>query len=88
LQTEDYARAILAVSPGVTEDEVNARLAARMKRQTIVTRDHRPRRGSWRTKLRFTAASAPRRSQQRRPARRRPTTYATSSAITGEFNPL
>jgi Domain of unknown function (DUF5753) len=42
LQTEDYARAILAVSPGVTEDEVNARLAARMKRQAIVTRDHPP----------------------------------------------
>jgi hypothetical protein len=29
LQTEDYARAILAVNPGVTDDEVSARLAAR-----------------------------------------------------------
>jgi transcriptional regulator with XRE-family HTH domain len=42
LQTEDYARAILAVSPGVTNDEVNARLAARMKRQVILTRDDPP----------------------------------------------
>ena len=42
LQTEDYAREILAVSPGVTEDEVNARLAARMKRQVILTRDDPP----------------------------------------------
>jgi hypothetical protein len=42
LQTEAYARAILAASPGVTEDEVNARLAARMKRQAILTRDDPP----------------------------------------------
>ena len=42
LQTEDYAREILAVSPGVTGDEVNARLAARMKRQVILTRDDPP----------------------------------------------
>jgi transcriptional regulator with XRE-family HTH domain len=42
LQTEDYARAILAVSPGVTDEEVNARLAARMKRQVILTRDDPP----------------------------------------------
>jgi hypothetical protein len=42
LQTEDYARAILAVSPGVTDDEVSARLAARMKRQAILTRDDPP----------------------------------------------
>ena len=42
LQTEDYAREILAVSPGVTDDEVNARLAARMKRQAILTRDAPP----------------------------------------------
>ncbi len=39
LQTEDYARAILAVNPGVTEDEVSARLAARLARQAILTRD-------------------------------------------------
>ena len=42
LQTEDYARAILAVSPGVTEDEVSGRLAARMTRQTILTREDPP----------------------------------------------
>jgi transcriptional regulator with XRE-family HTH domain len=39
LQTADYARAILTVNPGVTEDEVGARLAARLERQAIVTRD-------------------------------------------------
>jgi transcriptional regulator with XRE-family HTH domain len=42
LQTEAYAREILAVSPGVTDDEVSARLAARMKRQAILTRDTPP----------------------------------------------
>ena len=42
LQTEDYARAIQAVTPGVTDDEVNARTAARMKRQAILTRDDPP----------------------------------------------
>jgi transcriptional regulator with XRE-family HTH domain len=43
LQTEDYARAILAVNPGMPDDEqVNARLAARLKRQTIQTRDAPP----------------------------------------------
>ena len=42
LQTEDYARAILGVTPGVTDDEVSARVAARMKRQAILTRDDPP----------------------------------------------
>ena len=42
LQTEDYARAILTVNPGVTEDEVNGRLAARLARQAILTRDDPP----------------------------------------------
>src|SRR6266851_3204992 len=42
LQTEDYARAILAVEPGVTDDEVSARLAARLARQAILTRDDPP----------------------------------------------
>jgi transcriptional regulator with XRE-family HTH domain len=42
LQTEDYARAILAVDPGVTDDQVNARLAARLSRQAILTRDEPP----------------------------------------------
>jgi transcriptional regulator with XRE-family HTH domain len=39
LQTEDYARAILAVEPGVTHDEVSARLNARLARQAMLTRD-------------------------------------------------
>jgi transcriptional regulator with XRE-family HTH domain len=42
LQTEDYARAILSVDPGVTDDQVNARLAARLSRQAILTRDDPP----------------------------------------------
>jgi transcriptional regulator with XRE-family HTH domain len=42
LQTEDYARKILSVGPGATEDEVSARLAARMKRQAILTREDPP----------------------------------------------
>ncbi len=39
LQTADYARSILIVNPGVTDDEVGARLAARLDRQAILTRD-------------------------------------------------
>ena len=42
LQTEDYARAILTVEPGVTEDQVSERLAARLARQAILTRDDPP----------------------------------------------
>jgi transcriptional regulator with XRE-family HTH domain len=42
LQTEEYARAILTVEPGATEDEVSARLAARLARQAILTRDDPP----------------------------------------------
>jgi transcriptional regulator with XRE-family HTH domain len=42
LQTEAYARAILAVNPGVTEDQVSERLAARLARQVILTRDDPP----------------------------------------------
>ena len=42
LQTEDYARAILAVNPGVTDEEIGARLAARIKRQAILARDDPP----------------------------------------------
>jgi Domain of unknown function (DUF5753)/Helix-turn-helix domain len=42
LQTEDYARVILTVEPGVTEDEVDARLAARLARQATLTRDDPP----------------------------------------------
>jgi transcriptional regulator with XRE-family HTH domain len=42
LQTEDYARSILGVNPGVTDDQVNARLAARLARQKTMTRDDPP----------------------------------------------
>jgi Domain of unknown function (DUF5753)/Helix-turn-helix domain len=42
LQTEGYARAILAVEPGVTDDDVSARLTARLARQAILTRDDPP----------------------------------------------
>jgi transcriptional regulator with XRE-family HTH domain len=42
LQTEDYARVILAMNPGVTDDQVAARLAARLERQALLTRDEPP----------------------------------------------
>jgi transcriptional regulator with XRE-family HTH domain len=42
LQTEQYARAILAVEPGVTEEQVSERLAARLARQAILARDDPP----------------------------------------------
>ena len=42
LQTEDYARAILAVNPGVTDEQVTARLATRLERQALLTRDEPP----------------------------------------------
>ncbi len=42
LQTQEYARAILAVNPGVTEDQVRERLAARLARQAILARDDPP----------------------------------------------
>jgi len=42
LQTEDYARSILAVNPGVTDNQVNDRLAARLGRQAILTREDPP----------------------------------------------
>jgi transcriptional regulator with XRE-family HTH domain len=42
LQTEDYARAILATDPGATDDQVAARLSARLSRQAILTRDDPP----------------------------------------------
>jgi transcriptional regulator with XRE-family HTH domain len=42
LQTADYARSILTVNPGTTEDEVSARLAARLERQAVLTRDDPP----------------------------------------------
>jgi Domain of unknown function (DUF5753) len=42
LQTEEYARAILTVEPGVSEDAVAAHTAARMARQAIVDRADAP----------------------------------------------
>ena len=42
LQTEEYARAILAVNPGVTDAQVSERLAARLARQALLSRDDPP----------------------------------------------
>jgi hypothetical protein len=42
LQTEQYARGILTVEPGVTEDQVSERLAARLARQAVLVRDDPP----------------------------------------------
>ena len=42
LQTEDYARAILAMNPGVTGEQVAARLSARLDRQALLTREEPP----------------------------------------------
>lgn len=42
LQTEGYARAILATHPNTSADEVEERLAARMARQAILTREDPP----------------------------------------------
>jgi len=42
LQTEDYARAILSMNPGVTDEQVAARLSARLDRQALLTREDPP----------------------------------------------
>ncbi len=43
LQTEAYARELLSVSPGVTDEMINARLASRMERQRrVLMRDDPP----------------------------------------------
>jgi transcriptional regulator with XRE-family HTH domain len=42
LQTEDYARAILSGEPGVTSEEVEEHLTARMERQSILRRPRPP----------------------------------------------
>ena len=39
LQTEDYARAIFRTRFRITSDEIDERVAARLKRQEILTRD-------------------------------------------------
>jgi transcriptional regulator with XRE-family HTH domain len=43
LQTEEYARAVLATRPGVTEDDLAEMVAARVERQAILGRDKPPR---------------------------------------------
>ncbi len=42
LQTEDYARAVFRTRFGITDDEVESRVAARLKRQEILARDRPP----------------------------------------------
>jgi transcriptional regulator with XRE-family HTH domain len=42
LQTEDYARAVFRTRFGVTEQEIGEQVAARLKRQEILARDHPP----------------------------------------------
>jgi hypothetical protein len=42
LQTEDYARALLATRPNTTEDELDSLVAARMDRQAILDRPAPP----------------------------------------------
>lgn len=42
LQTRDYARAVLGTKFGITDEEVEERVAARLKRQGILDRDNPP----------------------------------------------
>jgi Domain of unknown function (DUF5753) len=42
LQTEEYARAVFRTRFGVTEEEVSEKVAARLKRQEMLERDHPP----------------------------------------------
>ncbi|RCG25038.1 helix-turn-helix domain-containing protein [Sphaerisporangium album] len=42
VQTEAYARRVLARLPGVLEEEVEQRLAARLRRQAVLSRDDAP----------------------------------------------
>jgi Domain of unknown function (DUF5753) len=42
LQTEEYARSILAVQPNTTADELDEMVAARMDRQVVLTRTEPP----------------------------------------------
>jgi transcriptional regulator with XRE-family HTH domain len=43
LQTEDYARAVLATRPDITDDELTEQVPARMDRQSVLERDRPPR---------------------------------------------
>ena len=42
LQTEDYARAVLATRPNTTEDEVDEQVRGRLARQLVLTREEPP----------------------------------------------
>jgi transcriptional regulator with XRE-family HTH domain len=42
LQTEDYARAVFGARFGITDQEIEEQVAARLKRQEILQRDHPP----------------------------------------------
>jgi transcriptional regulator with XRE-family HTH domain len=42
LQTEDYARAVLATRPNTTEDEIEEQVAARLRRQEVLNREDPP----------------------------------------------
>jgi transcriptional regulator with XRE-family HTH domain len=42
LQTEDYARVVLSSYPGVTAEQVDKRVAARLSRQAVLTSDNPP----------------------------------------------
>jgi transcriptional regulator with XRE-family HTH domain len=42
LQTEDYARAVLAEQPGIRDDELAEAVAARMDRQSVLFRNDKP----------------------------------------------
>ena len=42
LQTSDYARAVLATRPNISEDQIDERVIARLDRQTILHQDRPP----------------------------------------------
>ena len=42
LQTEEYARAVFQARFGVTDEEIDDQVAARLKRQEILVRDDPP----------------------------------------------
>ncbi|MFC6081365.1 helix-turn-helix domain-containing protein [Sphaerisporangium aureirubrum] len=42
LQAESYARAMFSVAPGITPDQIEERLAGRMRRQSILHKDKPP----------------------------------------------
>jgi transcriptional regulator with XRE-family HTH domain len=46
-QTEDYTRAVLASEPGVSEEQIAERTAARMARQRVLTREEPPAPAAW-----------------------------------------